>query len=196
MQITHATFVKSAAHYDQCPDTTLPEFAVIGRSNVGKSALINMVTGRSHLAKSSITPGKTQLINFFLIDKTWHLVDLPGYGYAKFAKEQRTQWMDAIQDYFTQRSVLRRVFVLVDGSIPPQKIDLEFCKLLEDEQIRFDIVITKIDKANQKELALHVQQLDHAFQQTLQQIPRLFLTSSTKKRGREELLDRIEDLLG
>ena len=195
MRTLDAVFIKSAARLDQCPDSTLPEFAVIGRSNVGKSSVINFLTNQSHLAKASYTPGKTQLINFFLIDSSWYLVDLPGYGYAKYSIEDRKQRMDSIQDYFTQRKCLRRVFVLIDGSIPPQAIDLDFCAVLHQEDIRFDIIITKIDKATQKELALHTRQLTFALEKNLGSLPQIFLTSSAKKKWRDALLDRIYDLL-
>jgi GTP-binding protein len=137
MQIISSEFIKSASKLSECPVADYPEFALVGRSNVGKSSLINMITQRRQLAKSSVTPGKTQLLNYFLINKSRYLVDLPGYGYAKYSKAQRIDWMDTMQEYLTKRSSLKIVFLLIDGSIPPQPIDLEFMQLLQEDQDSF-----------------------------------------------------------
>jgi len=152
MHISKAAFVKSASSWTECPEQLLPEFAFIGRSNVGKSSLINMIVQRNGLAKASRTPGKTQLINFFCINDAWFFVDLPGYGYAKSKVTERKKWIDRTQDYFLNRPCLLHVFVLIDGSIPTQGIDIEFCTTLQEEEIPFSIVITKMDKATQREI--------------------------------------------
>ena len=195
MIIRKATFVKSASKLEECPQTDFPEFAVIGRSNVGKSSLINMLANINSLVKVSTRPGKTQLINFFLINDERCLVDLPGYGYAKSWREDRGYWIDTTQTFFLERKNLRRVFVLIDGNIPPQKIDLEFMQTLADENILFDIIVTKVDKSNQKELNANALQLKNALQNTLHKIPKIFLSSSNKKTWRDAILDYIQDLM-
>ena len=195
MIIRKATFVKSASKLEECPQTDSPEFAVIGRSNVGKSSLINTLVNINSLVKVSTKPGKTQLINFFLVNDERCLVDLPGYGYAKSWREDRGYWIDMTQTFFLERKNLRRVFVLIDGNIPPQKIDLEFMQTLADENILFDIIVTKIDKSNQKELNANALQLKNALQNTLHKIPKIFLSSSNKKIWREAILDYIQDLM-
>jgi len=195
MIIRKATFVKSASKLEECPQTDFPEFAVIGRSNVGKSSLINTLVNINSLVKVSTKPGKTQLINFFLVNDERCLVDLPGYGYAKSWREDRGYWIDMTQTFFLERKNLRRVFVLIDGNIPPQKIDLEFMQTLADENILFDIIVTKIDKSNQKELNANALQLKNALQNTLHKIPKIFLSSSNKKIWREAILDYIQDLM-
>ena len=155
MIIRNAVFVKSASKLSECPETSFPEIAMIGRSNVGKSSLINMITNHSKLAKVSVMPGKTQLMGFFTINAAWVLVDLPGYGYAKTGFQNRNRWIGITHDYFIGREQLKKVFVLVDGNIPPQKIDLDFIYSLDQKNIPFDIVMTKIDKATQKSFSLH-----------------------------------------
>jgi len=156
MKIHSARFVTSASKLSQCPEDLLSEIAFIGRSNVGKSSVINMLVNQNKLAKSSVKPGKTQLINFFLVNELRYLVDLPGYGYAKVDVGSRKKWMDMIQDYLIQREGLKLVFVLIDASIPPQKIDLEFVQTLEEEAIHFALIFNKIDKAPQKKIQQHV----------------------------------------
>lgn len=152
MEITSAKFITSAAQLSQCPHTDIVEFACIGRSNVGKSSLINMLTERKQLAKVSVTPGKTQLINYFLINETRHLVDLPGYGYAKISKTERAKREQRMRDYMINRPQLANIFLLLDGSISPQKIDLDYINELHLHNVPFTIIITKTDKCNQKEL--------------------------------------------
>ena len=195
MIITSAEFIKSASKLSECPLAEYPEFALVGRSNVGKSSLINMITQRKQLAKSSVTPWKTQLLNYFLINKNWYLVDLPGYGYAKYSKTKRIEWMDTMQEYLTQRQSLKTVFVLVDGSIPPQTIDLEFMEVLKEDQIPFEIIITKTDKTNQKELHKHMTLFQNTYQDRFWETPLVFMTSSVKGRGKDKILEKIESLL-
>ena len=156
MEVKSAEFIISNSDYRKCPDTTLPEYAFIGRSNVGKSSLINMLTNNKNLAKTSVKPGKTQLINHFLINKQWYLVDLPGYGYARIAKTSRQKWQKMIQDYFLKRKQLINVFVLIDSRIEPQKIDLEFINFLGENGIPLSIIFTKIDKQKQREVVAYV----------------------------------------
>ena len=164
MQITSVSFVKSASKLVECPDANFPEIAVIGRSNVGKSTLINMLMQKT-IAKSSDKPGKTQLINYFLVNENWYFVDLPGYGYAKASLESRRKWIDETYEYFVQRRPL--IFVLIDGNIPPQKIDLEFLQALSEEELDFAIVVTKADKANQKTLHQNIKLLKQAVQKQI-----------------------------
>lgn len=191
MKITSAEFVTSAHNLTQCPDSDYPEFAFIGRSNVGKSALINMLTQRKRLAKSSRTPGKTQLVNFFLVNQQYMLVDLPGYGYAKSARSERGKWTDRSMNYFLQRPSLLQVFVLVDGSIPVQKIDKEFIAYLHQQGVSFSIIVTKTDKAKQKDLNVFVKSLQSLLSSELP----IFLTSSEKKKGWDSVWDHIESMV-
>ena len=149
MEIKNATFVVSNSDYRKCPDTRLPEYAFIGRSNVGKSSLINMLTNNKSLAKTSVKPGKTQLINHFLINKAWYLVDLPGYGYARTSKVSRMEWQAMINDYILNRETLANLFVLIDSRIPPQKIDIEFINYMGAHGVPLIIIFTKTDKQKQ-----------------------------------------------
>ncbi|MCF7834915.1 ribosome biogenesis GTP-binding protein YihA/YsxC [Candidatus Gracilibacteria bacterium] len=196
MIVSKASFVKSASKFEELPESDFPEFAMIGRSNVGKSSLINTLSNNGSLSKISNKPGKTKLMNFFLINDSWYLVDLPGYGYAKSGKGDRAYWIDTTQQYFLERSTLRRVFVLIDGSIPPQKIDLDFIYTLNEENIRFDIVMTKIDKGTQKDLSLHTRLLGEELASIVSNMPKIFMISNVNKRGRDKLLDYIQDLIG
>jgi len=196
MKISSADFIKSASKMSEAPEDEYPEIIVIWRSNVGKSSLINMLTNINQLAKSSSKPGKTKLINYFLINKNRYLVDLPGYGYAKIGLKTRRAWMDIMYDYFTTKATLKKVFVLIDGKIPPQRLDIEFLVELEKEAIPFDIIITKIDKAKQKELSKNLKNLKKELSANLEgELPRMFLTSVLKKRGKKEILDYIETLI-
>lgn len=195
MLIRSATFVKSASKLSECPQTDFPEFAMIGRSNVGKSSLINMLANHSKLCKVSVTPGKTKLIGFFLMNDNWHLVDLPGYGYAKISKQDRDIWIRITHDYFIGREQLKRVFVLVDGNIPPQNIDLDFIYSLDQKNIPFDIVMTKIDKATQKEFSFHSRLFTQKLAGVVKTMPKIFPISNVTKRGKEKLLDYIETLI-
>ena len=192
MEIKNATFVVSNTDYKKCPDTGLPEYAFIGRSNVGKSSLINMLTNNKSLAKTSVRPGKTQLINHFIINKQWYLVDLPGYGYARISKSARAQWQKMTNDYLLQRETLMNTFVLIDSRLTPQQIDLDFISFLGQNGIPLSIVFTKADKQNQRETALNV----NAFKKTLsnewEELPPIFITSSVSGTGRSKILDYIE----
>ena len=192
MIISKAYFVKSASKFEECPLSDLPEFAMIWRSNVGKSSLINTLVNNSKLSKTSVKPGKTQLINFFIINDAWCLVDLPGYGYAKSWKSDRAYRIDTTHDYFVKRKSLKRVFVLIDWSISPQKIDMDFIYSLEEEKIPFDIVMTKIDKTNQKSLVLHRRLLEENLKTFVSSKPNFFTISNISKRGKEQILDYIQ----
>ena len=194
MEIRKATFVVSNSDYRKCPDTELPEYAFIGRSNVGKSSLINMLTGIKGLAKTSAQPGKTQLINHFLIDDKWYLVDLPGYGYARTAKTSRVKWQKMIADYMLKREQLANVFVLVDSRIPPQNIDLEFIRFLGQNGVPLSIVFTKIDKQKQREIAATVNGYKKALLEEWEELPEMMMTSSVTRYGREALLERINEI--
>lgn len=196
MQIKEANFVTSAANYRQCPETDIPEYAFIGRSNVGKSSLINMLAERKKLAKISGRPGKTQLINHFLINQQWHLVDLPGYGWAKVSKSAREGFGHLIQDYLLNRPQLVCLFVLIDSRHPPQNIDLRFLEWVGVQQIPFVLVFTKADKQShnktQKSMAVYRKTL----KKTWAELPPIFVTSAVDGSGREDLLDYIAHTLG
>ena len=192
MIINKAEFVKSSQTLDECPQSKIPEFAFIGRSNVGKSSLINMLTGRKSLAKISTTPGKTRLINHFLIEKSWHLVDLPGYGYAKVSKTERQVFEKLIVNYISNRESLICVFVLIDSRIKPQKIDLEFITWLGKNGVPFAIVFTKIDKPKQNELKTNLRLFEEELAKTWEELPICFLSSAVNKKGREEILEYIK----
>ena len=192
MEIKNATFVVSNTDYKKCPDTGLPEYAFIGRSNVGKSSLINMLTNNKSLAKTSVRPGKTQLINHFLINKQWYLVDLPGYGYARISKSARAQWQKMTNDYLLQRETLMNTFVLIDSRLTPQQIDLDFISFLGQNGIPLSIVFTKADKQNQRETALNVNAFKKALSIEWEELPPIFITSSVSGTGRSKILDYIE----
>ena len=194
MEIKKATFVVSNSDYRKCPDTGLPEYAFIGRSNVGKSSLINMLTNIKGLAKTSVKPGKTQLINHFLINGQWYLVDLPGYGYARTSKTSRERWQKMIVDYILKREQLVNVFVLVDSRIPPQNIDLEFINFLGENGVPLSIVFTKIDKQKQREIAATVNQYKAILSQSWEEPPLMILTSAVTGYGRDHVLDYIESI--
>ena len=187
MDIKTAEFSLSAPMVSMCPKDTKPEYAFIGRSNVGKSSLINMLTNNKKLAKTSSTPGKTLLINHFIINKEWYLVDLPGYGYAKRSKKEVDKLDQMIRGYILQREQLVNVFVLVDIRLEPQKIDLEFIEWLGLSSIPFAIVFTKADK-------LTVEAYKNKLLETWEELPPMFLTSAEKKQGRDEVLDYIEQI--
>jgi len=194
MKIKSAEFVISNSDVAKCPGEQIPEYAFIGRSNVGKSSLINMLTQRKHLAKTSGTPGKTQLINHFKINNTWFLVDLPGYGYARTSKTTRKTFQKLITQYFEKRLQLVCAFVLIDIRHEPQPIDMDFMKWLGENQVPFAIVFTKADKLKPGAIKNHV---DHYQKQMLtywETLPPFFITSSAKNTGREELLSYIDDI--
>ncbi len=194
MKINSAEFLISNSRADKCPDSTLPEYAFIGRSNVGKSSLINMLTGRRALAMTSSTPGKTMLINHFVINGEWYLVDLPGYGYAKRGKKEMEKLKNLISHYVLDRQQLTCLFVLIDSRIPPQRIDLEFIRFLGENGVPFGIIFTKADKPKFNELKTNVQRFLDALSEEWEELPPHFITSSESKRGREEFLDYIDQL--
>ncbi|MEO9967554.1 MAG: ribosome biogenesis GTP-binding protein YihA/YsxC [Reichenbachiella sp.] len=191
MKITSSEFVISNTDYTKCPDPDKPEYAFIGRSNVGKSSLINMLTEKNKLAKTSGKPGKTQLINHFLINKTWFLVDLPGYGWAQVSKEMKEQWNRMTKNYLAQRENLYNVFVLIDSRIPPQKIDIEFLNWLGEHKVPFSIVFTKADKPNNSKIQSNVASFKAELSKSWEELPPTFITSSAQKVGRKELLEYV-----
>ena len=195
MKILNAEFLVSNTTYRKCPGDERPEFAFIGRSNVGKSSLINMLTGKKKLAKTSSTPGKTQLINHFTINEEWYLVDLPGYGYAKASKKNRASWEKFIAEYLLHRESLLTTFVLIDARLEPQKIDLEFMNWCGEKSIPFSIIFTKTDKlsssALQKNIAFYKKQMLKQWEE----LPPIFITSSQSKFGRELILNYLQGIL-
>jgi len=195
MQIKSAEFVISNSDVSKCPNTMIPEYAFIGRSNVGKSSLINMLTSRKNLAKTSGKPGKTQLINHFLINKNWHLVDLPGYGYARVSKKEKKYFQKFITDYFEQRRQLISAFVLVDCRHEPQPIDTDFMEYLGEREIPFSIIFTKSDKLKSNALERNIEN----YKKTLLkgawfEFPNYFISSSSKSIGGKEILNYIEKI--
>ena len=193
MKITKAEFICSNTRVDLCPQESIPEYAFIGRSNVGKSSLINMLVERKKLAKTSSTPGKTRLINHFKINKEWFLCDLPGYGYAKVSKKERETFSKMIQRYAFDRTNLVCFLVLVDARHKPQELDLDFIEWLGDSQLPFVIVLTKIDKINQLGKSKNLKLLKDELSQTWDELPLIFETSAEKGTGRNELLKFIDD---
>lgn len=196
MKINQAKFVSSNTDYTKCLQHNKPEFAFIGRSNVGKSSLINMLTNNQKLAKSSSTPGKTQLINHFLINESWYLVDLPGYGYARVSKNSRKDWQKFIRDYVLERTQLTCLFVLIDSRHEPQKIDLEFVGWLGSKSVPIAIVFTKADKSKPGAVQRNVELFRAAMSQTWEVLPEMFVTSSEKATGKEELLAYLGQIIG
>ena len=195
MKINTAEFIISNSDVSKCPNEPLPEYAFIGRSNVGKSSLINMLTGRNSLAKTSGKPGKTQLINHFKINGNWYLVDLPGYGYARVSKSTKETFQKFITDYFERREQLVCAFVLVDIRLEAQKIDLEFITYLGEAQVPFCIVFTKADKISRGKIQQHVAAYRKALlANNWEEMPQYFVTSSTEGTGRDTLLDYIDEV--
>lgn len=194
MKIKTAEFVVSNSKVEKCPNSSLPEYAFIGRSNVGKSSLINMLTARKSLAKTSAKPGKTQLINHFLINEDWHLVDLPGYGYAKVSKATKKVFQKFITAYFAKRQQMVCAFVLIDSRHKPQKIDLEFMQWLGENAIPFCIIFTKADKLKQKDLDENLENYQAEMLETWAEMPQFFITSATSGLGKEEILNYIETI--
>lgn len=194
MVIKSAEFVISNSRVEKCPTTGLPEYAFIGRSNVGKSSLINMLTARKGLAMTSQKPGKTQLINHFIINDAWYLVDLPGYGYARLGKDSRDSLRRMIEDYVLERKELVLLFVLLDCRHDPQKIDLEFIQWLGEEGVPFALVFTKADKLSKGRLAANVETYKAKLREEWEELPPIFVTSSEERMGRDELLDYIEEI--
>ena len=193
MEIKEASFIISNTDYRKCPPPTLPEFAFIGRSNVGKSSLINMLCKRKGLARISVQPGKTQTINHFLINKEWYLVDLPGYGYAKISKTAREKWKKIIGDYVTKRENLIYTFILIDLRIPPQQIDLEVINNFGEMQLPFAMVFTKYDKLKHLEANTNLENYKSELLESWDELPPVFVTSSTKGMGRDVMLDFIAE---
>ena len=194
MQIKFAEFVISNSKVDLCPKSTIPEYAFIGRSNVGKSSLINMLTNQKSLAKTSGKPGKTQLINHFLINRNWHLVDLPGYGYARVSKTEKKKFQKFITDYFLKRKQLSCAFVLVDIRLEPQNIDLEFMEFLGIKGIPFSIIFTKSDKLREDQAESNIENYKSKMLEVWEEMPNYFITSSLKKKGKEDLLKFIDSI--
>ncbi len=202
MNIKSATYLISSPSVEQCPKADQPEYAFIGRSNVGKSSLINMICNNQKLAKTSASPGNTQMINHFTVESihektgkvsSWYLVDLPGYGYAKVGQGKRRQWIKMIENYIRKRENLINLFVLIDSRHKPQAIDLEFINQLGEWNIPFTIVFTKADKGTQKEVAATVKVFLSALAKTWQFLPQSFVSSAVKYRGRKEILAFIEE---
>lgn len=196
MKIKSAEFVVSNSDVAKCPKGMIPEYAFIGRSNVGKSSLINMLTSRKSLAKTSGRPGKTQLINHFIINDEWYLVDLPGYGYAKVSKSTKKVFQKFITQYFSVREQLVTAFVLVDIRHKPQPIDLEFMQWLGENGIPFSIIFTKADKLRPKAIDNHIEDYKAILLETWEEMPNYFITSSSKDIGKDDLLGYIDELNG
>lgn len=194
MIIKSAEYVQSVTDWKKCPSPTLPEYAFIGRSNVGKSSLINMLVRNNKLAKTSSKPGKTQTINHFLINKDWYLVDLPGYGYASISKTMREKWQKMINDYLVCRENLQLVFVLVDSRLEPQKIDIDFINGLGESGVPFSIIFTKTDKLSASKVQGNVQRFKNKLMETWEELPFMLLTSSETGKGRDEVLQYIEEI--
>ncbi len=205
MEIISADYIKSSANYTQCPPTDKPEFAFIGRSNVGKSSLINMLCNKKGLAKTSSAPGKTQLINHFNIissekgikgRQNWYLVDLPGYGYAKVSQKQRKSWSEMIEQYLLKRENLANIFILIDSRHEPQKIDIEFVNQLGEWGVPFTIVFTKEDKNKPGATKRNVENFMNVLNETWETLPQHIITSAINKAGRDELLQNINIVIG
>ena len=192
MQIYNAKFLKSSTKVSQCPQNDLPEYAFIGRSNVGKSSLINMITNNKGLAKTSGTPGKTQLINHFIIDDKWYIVDLPGYGFAKISKATRAKWEVMISNYLTQRKSLICTFILIDIRLKPQAIDLEFLEWLGKKGLAFIIIFTKSDKLKNAQLLQNITDYRDALLSFWDELPLSIISSTKTKTGEKEMLEFIE----
>ncbi len=194
MEINSAEFVISNTDVKKCPAGQLPEYAFIGRSNVGKSSLINMLTGRTKLAMTSSTPGKTMLINHFLINNNWYIVDLPGYGYAKRGHKGQEQIRTVIEDYILEREQMTNLFVLIDSRLEPQKIDLEFMEWLGENGIPFSIVFTKADKLKGGKLMNNINSYLRELRKQWDELPPYFISSSESRLGKKELLEYIESI--
>jgi len=194
MEIKNATFLKSIGDTKDCPEPNMPEFAFIGRSNVGKSSLINMLCGKKELAKTSSTPGKTVSMNYFLIDEKWYIVDLPGYGYAKRSRTLREEWEVTLKRYLRTRPSLACLMLLIDARITPQKIDLDFIYFLGTENIPFSIVFTKLDKLKPEGAVKNIHDFCAEMYKSWEELPTIFKTSSFDKTGKEDILAFIDDL--
>lgn len=191
MIIKTTDFIASNTDFNKCPETDKPEYTFIGRSNVGKSSLINQLLGRRNLARISSTPGKTRLINHFLVNDEWFLVDLPGYGYARISKSEREKWEEMIHAYLTRRSNLVNTFILIDSRIEPKESDLRFIDWFGEMQLPFALVFTKTDKLTENKLASNLAVYKNRLAENWEEMPQMFLTSSISGRGRDEILDFI-----
>ncbi|MBR3557929.1 MAG: YihA family ribosome biogenesis GTP-binding protein [Bacteroidales bacterium] len=194
MIIKTAEYLQSEADWRKCPAPDKPEYAFIGRSNVGKSSLINMLTNHKSLAKTSSQPGKTQTINHFIINKAWYLVDLPGYGFAKTSKTNREKWRKMISDYLLFRENLQLVFVLIDSRIEPQRIDIDFINNLGENGVPFAIIFTKTDKVSGGKAMSNMQKMKNALSETWEELPVMMPSSAVSGHGKEKILDFIEDI--
>lgn len=194
MNITHAEYIGSFPSESKCLVDFKPEYAFIGRSNVGKSSLINMLTGKNSLARISKKPGKTQMINFFLVANEWYLVDLPGYGYAKISKKKRREWEIMIEGYLQHRKTLACAFVLIDANIPAQAIDVEFMSWLGDKQVPFAIVYTKTDRLKPAEVQPNIDRIRTTLLEHWEALPQEFITSSIQKVGQDDILDFVKSV--
>lgn len=192
--IKSARFLISNTKVGNCPSPEKPEYAFIGRSNVGKSSLINMLCNNKFLAKTSSTPGKTQLINHFIINDTWYLVDLPGYGYAKTSKDNRVKFDKMILDYISKRENLMCLFVLIDSRHEPQKIDLDFMEMIENEKVPFAIIFTKADKSSKEKLSILIENYKKRLLEDWEELPPIFISSAVKKDGREEIIGFVDEV--
>lgn len=195
MQIRSATFIKSARGLGECPDWQHPEVALIGRSNVGKSSLVNLLTNRKELAKVSATPGKTRQLNFFLINQQWVLVDLPGYGFAKGPKAERYDFNQMAGDYLERRENLRHVFVLIDSRLPPQRLDLDFCDWLAGTGRGFSLIFTKVDKQSKPKTGASIALFQEAIHPILGMLPESLMSSSLQRTGRDQVLRAIAQVI-
>lgn len=195
MIIKTASFVKSSPKHTLCPEMIMPEFAFIGRSNVGKSSLINAITNHKKLAKTSGTPGKTQLINHFIINDEWYLVDLPGYGFAKISKKMRAEWEIMISDYLYSRANLMNTFILVDSRIKPQKLDLNLMENYGENQLPFTIIFTKTDKLNRNQLEKNIAIYKRTLLEQWEELPPIIISSAIDKRGTDEILNLINNTI-
>lgn len=194
MQVQKAVFMSSFASYKTCPGKKMPEFAFIGRSNVGKSSLINTLAGNRKLAKTSSTPGKTQTINYFTINDSWNIVDLPGYGWARVSKTEKSKWDLMIMEYLLYREQLQNVFVLLDSRLDPQPIDLEFIQWIGEEGIPFSLVFTKADKQTKNKTGTTIAKFTNELYKTWDELPPMFVTSSVSGEGKAEILEYISEI--
>ncbi|MFB6340399.1 ribosome biogenesis GTP-binding protein YihA/YsxC [Saccharicrinis sp. FJH62] len=194
MVIREAKFLVSNSNVSKCPESDIPEYAFIGRSNVGKSSLINMLTNNKKLAMTSSKPGKTRLINHFIINKEWHLVDLPGYGYTRTGKASRLQFSKLIQDYVLKRLQLTCMFVLIDSRLDPQKIDIDFINWLGENEIPFSVIFTKADKVSGLKVNNNIDMFNDELMKNWEEIPPYFISSSVEGTGREEILNYIDQI--
>lgn len=195
MKITSAIYETSSISFQGCPEPVMPEFALIGRSNVGKSSLLNLLTGKAELAKVSRTPGHTKMINFFVVNKSWRLVDLPGYGFAKVGKAHHDRFFENISEYLGSRESLRCVFVLIDSTLPPQRIDLEFVHWLMGVLVPFVLVFTKTDKVGATKVQTNIELFKEAMADFSDNLPLIFTSSAVRKTGHQDILGMVSQVL-